>query len=245
MTCNIHGKYDAKIQGVVFGREVWSQCPQCEEACNNDRIAFEASKEKHKIVEQIRRANIPKRFLASSFDEYLTNSSDQQRALRLCQAYSSRIDNVRLKGVSLVMCGRPGTGKTHLACAILRSAIEGGLTGTYSSIYELVSNYKATFGKDKTTTDQDIIDKYVSPGLLVLDEVGVQYGTDAEMVIISRVLNDRYNDVKPTILITNHSEGELAEFVGERVVDRMKDNGGALINFNWTSHRKRGVKTNA
>jgi DNA replication protein DnaC len=43
--------------------------------------------------------------------------------------------------------------------------------------------------------------------------------------------------MKPTILISNLAIGPLAEFAGDRVIDRMKENGGKLVVFDWKSHR--------
>ena len=31
---------------------------------------------------------------------------------------------------------------------------------------------------------------------------------------------------------------ELSDYLGERVTDRLRENGGALIGFNWDSYRK-------
>ncbi|KAA6208087.1 ATP-binding protein, partial [Avibacterium paragallinarum] len=43
---------------------------------------------------------------------------------------------------------------------------------------------------------------------------------------------------KPTILISNLSEDELSRYVGERIIDRMREGKGAVINFDWESYRQ-------
>jgi DNA replication protein DnaC len=52
------------------------------------------------------------------------------------------------------------------------------------------------------------------------------------------ILNRRYLDMKPTIMISNLPITELTSFVGDRVVDRMRENNGAVIEFDWESNRK-------
>ena len=76
----------------------------------------------------------------------------------------------------------------------------------------------------------------LSPGLLILDEVGVQLGTEHEMRILFEVVNERYADCLPTILISNLDEAELLKFTGARLMDRVRD-GGAVVAFDWESHR--------
>ena len=73
--------------------------------------------------------------------------------------------------------------------------------------------------------------------LLVLDEIGVQFGSDAEKLIMFDIINERYEAMRPTILISNLALSGLSEFVGDRIVDRMKENGGKLMVFDWESHR--------
>ncbi|EIG27035.1 hypothetical protein HMPREF1054_2009, partial [Haemophilus paraphrohaemolyticus HK411] len=51
-------------------------------------------------------------------------------------------------------------------------------------------------------------------------------------------INERYEAMKPTILISNLSQQELGAYVGERIVDRMREGGGAMIAFDWESYRK-------
>jgi DNA replication protein DnaC len=43
--------------------------------------------------------------------------------------------------------------------------------------------------------------------------------------------------MRPTILISNLTVGELGAFIGERALDRMKEGGGAVLAFDWTSRR--------
>ena len=72
--------------------------------------------------------------------------------------------------------------------------------------------------------------------LLIIDEFGVQTGSDTEKLILFRIVNKRYEYLKPTILITNLSVAEIKKFE-ERIFDRLKDN-GILLNFSGESNRK-------
>jgi len=86
-------------------------------------------------------------------------------------------------------------------------------------------------------SEDEAIAFFVAPDLLVLDEIGVQYGSETEKNILFEIVNERYEAMKPTILISNLAMTTLTEYAGERVIDRMKENGGKCIVFDWKSRR--------
>jgi len=80
-----------------------------------------------------------------------------------------------------------------------------------------------------------------TPDLLVLDEVGVAIADEAKRrAILFDVLNARYNERRPTILIGNLIATELAVYLGERTMERLTESGSALVAFTWASHRRSG-----
>ena len=44
---------------------------------------------------------------------------------------------------------------------------------------------------------------FIRPDLLILDEVGVQFGSETEKMILFEIINGRYEQLKPTIVISN------------------------------------------
>ena len=85
-------------------------------------------------------------------------------------------------------------------------------------------------------SEQGVIDRLIEPCLLIVDEVGVQVGSDHEKLLMFEVLNGRYQSMRPTILISNLSVDELETFLGHRVMDRYREC-GAVLPFDWKSHR--------
>ena len=51
------------------------------------------------------------------------------------------------------------------------------------------------------------------------------------------MLNERYELRKPTIFLSNLASDELADFLGERVMDRLREDGGRVVPFAWESYR--------
>lgn len=97
---------------------------------------------------------------------------------------------------------------------------------------------KSSWNKNAEESEEQVMRTYIAPNLLVIDEIGVQFGSEAEKIILFEIINERYEAMKPTILISNLSQQELGAYVGERIVDRMREGGGAMIAFDWESYRR-------
>lgn len=69
--------------------------------------------------------------------------------------------------------------------------------------------------------------------------MGVQFGSDFERNTMFDVLNERYERRKPTLFLSNLTKAEVTEFLGERVMDRLREDGGQVIPFTWESYRKK------
>ncbi|EPB7497028.1 ATP-binding protein [Klebsiella aerogenes] len=244
--CEKHGDFECRTR-IYTGTIIKipprpSICPGC---MRDELIKLQA--EKIRIDEDFRKRNverlldsldIPNRFLSCTLQNYEPVNDDAKRALRVCQAYANKWPERLQKGGGLVMCGKPGTGKNHLAFGIARHAItEHQSSATFTTALKIAREYKSTWSKGSTRTEDDVIRYFTKPDLLIIDEVGVQFGSDAEKLIMFEIINTRYERMKPTILISNQTKDELSAFIGERVIDRMSDGGGCTLSFTWDSYR--------
>ncbi|MER2949615.1 ATP-binding protein [Morganella morganii] len=181
--------------------------------------------------------NIPPRFAAATFETYHPANPDAKNNLEICREYAETWLSRKTAGEALILCGTPGTGKTHLAVSIARQvATEAQESVFITTAARIIRAFRRTWAGDAEYSELDVLEKYCYPGLLIIDEIGVQYGTDSERNILFEVINDRYEDMLPTIMISNLPLNELAPLLGERVVDRMLE-GGAVLSFNWPSYR--------
>lgn len=118
-------------------------------------------------------------------------------------------------------------GKTLLGCAIAESLRRNGRSIRYVTVAELIRAIRAPWNKrDSRETVDEILQHFMEVDLLVLDEVGLQSGTDNELTQLTEVLDLRYREMKPTLVISNCTREELNMFLGERSVDRLRENGG-------------------
>lgn len=237
--CAQHGEYISAGTRYLGTREVWTHCPDCVEAnLAQERQAqadAEAKRRQERIVALIDDANIPARFIGRTFDNYRTSTAAQEKALAVVRDYAETFPKHYKAGTGLVLSGLPGTGKSHLAGAVLQH-IMPDYVGLYVTCMAMIRAIRSTWRKDSEKGEREMLEMFTSVPLLVLDEIGVQYGTDGEQTIIFDVLDRRYRDMKPTILLTNQAKQGFREFIGERSFDRLVET-SRWVPFDWESYR--------
>jgi len=242
-SCPEHGAFQSK--GVLAnltngkGREIWSPCPQCEaerrEAEAMEAKAAHAAKEAARIEYLIGSVGIPNRFRNRTFDSFVAQTEPQRRALSLAKKFADELPSDK-RGAGLIFAGQPGTGKSHLAAAVMLQHVSK-VPMQYLTCMALIRAVRETWRKDSERSERDVIRLLGEElRLLVIDEVGVQYGTDSEQNIIFEVLDKRYAAMLPTILITNQDKAGFSQFVGERVFDRPTET-SRWVPFDWPSYR--------
>ena len=224
-------------------------CPACkanqktqqENDLENERKKEREYHKKRLFTAKMGRIGISKRHKECTFKSYKPANETAEKIHKSCIDYAENFEENRQLGKSLIFCGTTGTGKTHLSCAIANQIVEQqNKTAVFIRALKIIRSIKDTYSKGCEQTEQQAIDRFLLPDLLIIDEIGVQFGSDTEKMILFEIINDRYESMKPTILISNLALDKLSEFAGDRVIDRMKENGGIIFNFKWESYR--GVK---
>jgi DNA replication protein DnaC len=144
------------------------------------------------------------------------------------------------EGRSLILHGKTGRGKTHLAVAIGYRAIQNGFEALFTTAAELIEDLSNASRKGHL---QESLETYTHPHVLVIDEVGyLTYGPDAANVLF-HVVNNRHLRKRPMIFTTNkpltewgkvlHDE-DMAAAILDRVLER-----GRFIHLDGPSGRTR------
>lgn len=241
--CEQHGEFVAKCH---IGR-MWTKCPVCaEEVQRQEQERQEQERAKARArqwQERLGHSGIPLRFHDRTLSGYEAKSADQQAALDFAKEYALGFEQVQKTGRGAIFVGRPGTGKTHLAVGIgLYAMRKFHARVLFVTVQRAIRSVKDTWMKGAQQSESDAIAALVEPDLLILDEVGVQFGSEFERNTLFDVLNERYELRKPTIFLSNLAADELADFLGERVMDRLREDGGRVIPFGWDSYRKKAAE---
>lgn len=281
--CEKHGEYylramesiDKVAEPDAYREAMWrsisklrrvSACPKCREEERQEAHRKQEEAVRNQFENEIARGKnsifpgLSKRFQSCSFANYVSKTDQQSKALMTVKNYYSNISEHLETGAGLVLSGKPGTGKSHLALAGIVQEIERWeqknrekfadtkqvnltnfhIDGAYVTCMDMVRSIRDTWRKDSEKSEKEVIAFYCRCDFLIIDEVGVQNGTDSEKVLMFEVMDRRYRDMKPTIILTNQGLEGFKEFVGDRVFDRLRDT-SKWVSFDWESYR--GKKT--
>ena len=244
--CPTHGEFTSTGQQIRIGRidnVMWTKCPACAKAAAAASVAdlqrIMSQKKLDHIASVLDQSAIPMRFIGRTFENFTAETPEQMMALRTARRYAVQFDSVLKTGRTMIFKGNPGTEKSHLACAILQHIMPEHV-GVYTTTMDLVRKLREGWG-GKPGSESQVLAEVGSLPLLVLDEVGVQFGSEGERIHLHDVLDKRYREMLPTILITNAESTDFQKFVGDRVYDRLNEI-GFWVDFSWASHRTQTQK---
>jgi len=197
-----------------------------------------AHREQTRIQRSVRKAGFP--FLKTIDDYDFSLRSNVRRGL-----FGSYLGpELVSEGQNLILMGKTGRGKTHLAVSIAYRAIQNGFTAMFTTAAALIEELSEAGRQGKL---RQALKAYSSPGVLVIDEVGyLTYGPDAANVLF-HVVNERHILKRPIIFTTNKSpflewgdalhDKDLAEAIVDRVLEK-----GRIIVLDGPSARTRHLE---
>jgi DNA replication protein DnaC len=180
------------------------------------------------------------RYAKASFDSYILAYSEQKKVAADLMSYADRIISGTSENRTLV--GWTGTGKTHLACAILWEIWEKtGRKGRYMNFATLMRNIKSTYSK-KQEFD---FERVITTPLLVIDEIGMTKKSEHNTSLFEEIVECRWGNMLPTVLITNIGLGEdnqmdtkqFNKVMPDRVSSRLLQGASKIIPFGWEDYR--------
>jgi DNA replication protein DnaC len=234
--CPEHGRYVSRN----LLRAVWSKCPACSaeqaeaDAAAERKAQADAAERRHRSV--LAEARIPARFIGRTFDTFVAASAPQLQALTIVRDYAEQFDQHLSKGTGLILSGFPGTGKSHLATAVLQHVMHRHPDVRYMTCLDMIRAVRDTWRRDSERSETQMLTYLERLDLLVIDEVGAQYGTEGEKTVLFDVIDRRYRERRPLILLTNQDRPGFQEFVGDRSDDRLGET-CRWIAFAWDTYR--------
>lgn len=149
--------------------------------------------------------------------QYSTNPQKMKRYFHNAMIYA---ENFSPQYQSIIMRGKTGLGKTHLALAIANQVIQKGYTVLFDkaqNILEIAENEK--FSKDGNVANA--INMFLDVDLLVIDDFGSETNTDFARTVLYRIIDRRLQGNQPTIITTNLTFEQMQEFYDFRIVSRI------------------------
>ena len=133
----------------------------------------------------------------------------------------------------LVLVGKVGTGKTYSSIAVVGEILSTEIvsdkpSAIYETMFGMVRKIKESWDNPEVH-ESEVVDKFSMVPILVIDEVGIQFRSETEKIYFNEILNNRYNNLLPTVLVSNLSVKELTGVFGERAMDRLRENGKMIV----------------
>lgn len=198
-------------------------------------LAIEAqARTERRIERRITEARIAERKLLSDFDFDFQTGVDKAQILELAS-----LDFVARKQ-GLVLAGNSGTGKSHLAKALLLIACTQLYRCRYTTAADMLARLLAGLA------DQSLprkLRQYTSPDVLLIDELGfdrLEQHDARNAALFFKVIDGRYGKAS-TLLTTNIDFKQLGDYLGDPVVttaivDRMVHH-SIMIHIQGPSYR--------
>lgn len=242
--------YMARLE--VDGKPIAPFCPECnrekvnqqEEQDTAERVA---KKRKERTYGMLKRSSIVgnDKMFSKTFDNFDVTSNETQKvkmqAMRIAESYLAREE------FNCILTGQPGTGKSHLAMAILQNVNENAqpyMSCLFVSLIDLLAEIRESFNSQTEGISESQATRLLQRAdVLVIDDLGSEsnFTSDNSQAsdFIQRVLFQILNARSRTIITTNLSGQELKKIYNPKIVSRMLENAKQEHFLNMT-----GIKDN-
>ncbi len=168
------------------------------------------------------RARIPERYRHCDFENFETDTDIEQVSREQLATWNRSLVQARLivrrfaeeftsEGEhGLLLMGRCGVGKTHLAVSALKEIVRRGHSGVFYDYRELLKQIQDSYNSANQSTEMGVLEPVLTTELLVLDDVGSSKPSPWALETVGHVLNTRYNEKRATILTTNFLDTDLS-----------------------------------
>ncbi|MDI3399642.1 ATP-binding protein [Pseudomonas sp. V88_4] len=245
--CSVHGSIDRSEVEQFEGTMAVRPCKKCQ--FHGLRVALRGSDEHSRALDNLKAesvnsalvgSGITPRFADRTFATFRATTDAMTQALETCQAYADNFGDHYRDGRNLLLCGNVGNGKTHLASSIVQHVIrQHRAVAVITTAAEVIRVFKRSMDRNAGYTEGEVLDELASFDLLVIDEVGAQKGSEYELGLLHEIIDRRYQLVRPTVMVSNLPANTLGQFIGERALDRLRENKSLLVGFTWESARGR------
>lgn len=137
---------------------------------------------------------------------------------------------------SLLLLGPTGTGKSYQAYAALRSVVSTPIQvfdrdGRRLQHYRTHTWAALTFAdlcatlrpRGRDHDPEAVLEKYRKTSVLLIDDLGAAKASEFVEEATYRLINGRYEDMRPAIFTTNLALPELKNAIGDRIASRLAE----------------------
>ena len=177
------------------------------------------------LISQQKHSDLVRRLKAEGFSDPAMLDwkfeNDNGRSPQMCHAhrYVEQWQTMRAENLGLFLWGGVGTGKSFLAGCIANALMEQEVPVRMTNFARILNELNSSF-----SGRNDIVDRLCRYPLLIIDDFGMERGTEYALEQIYNIVDSRYRSRKPLIVTTNLTLDEIRhpqDTAHARIYDRL------------------------
>jgi len=195
-------------------------CPTCDCVIRRARARERQEWQEQERNQRLAAANISPRLAECTFERFWPEEGNWQ-AFQQCAEYPKRwpLQMKEAQGSGLLLWGKSGVGKTHLAAALANRMLERGARVRFCNVTEWLNRLRDECHEGEPVKER--MEDLGAADLLVLDDLGAEKGTAWALEKVYQVVNRRYEGLQPLVVTTNLDLNQLEFGVGPRIFGRL------------------------
>ena len=208
--------YFAPDKAAIFGRDRHPAECDCQRTAREEREAAEKRRRHLDTVEELKRRGFTDPTMR---DWTFENDNGRNPQTGLARRYVEHWEDMRTDNIGCLFWGGVGTGKSYLAGCIANALMEKEIPVRMTNFALILNDLAASFeGRN------EYISRLCRYPLLILDDFGMERGTEYGLEQVFNVIDSRYRSKKPLIVTTNLTLDELKhskDLARARIYDRV------------------------
>lgn len=182
-------------------------------------------------------SQVPSLYLGKTWDDFTVSSNQQALVKASIMGYAKHLKQNPKSQSGLIFSGKCGTGKTLLSMILLQALIPMRIR--YEANMHFLHEMQEKVFDSGAYRNQ--IEPLQSVPLLILDEINCGFKTSKtlspfEKQRLFELIDARYREGRPTILITNSLIHELSHLLDDAIYSRLYER-NLILDFGWDSYR--------
>ena len=180
----------------------------------------EAERKKQEFLMQVSRLKANGLQDKSLRDYTFANDKGYNPEIRKAHDYVAHWEEMKAKSLGLLLWGDVGTGKSFFAGCIANALLEKGIPVLMTNFSRILNTLTGMYSDDRN----QFIDSLNKYSLLIIDDLGIERGTEFSLEQVFNVIDSRYRSKKPMIVTTNLTLDELkhpGDLAHARIYDRI------------------------
>ena len=208
--------YFAPDKAAIFGRDRHPAECDCQRTAREEREAAEKRRRHLDTVEELKRRGFTDPTMR---DWTFENDNGRNPQTGLARRYVEHWEDMRTDNIGCLFWGGVGTGKSYLAGCIANALMEKEIPVRMTNFALILNDLAASFeGRN------EYISRLCRYPLLILDDFGMERGTEYGLEQVFNVIDSRYRSGKPLIVTTNLTLDDLhnpEDTAHSRIYDRL------------------------